>query len=392
MAFNKTLNIYLVTGLFNVTNAMLFTTYFLYLTNVLHLSYTKATLLDLPLFITQFFVELPSGFFADKYGYKKAVIIGTLALTIAPLIFFLTTSYPILLFAGIFYGVGFAFISGAFDALAYETFNHNLNRFLTVRNIIQNTVTIIVPILTIWSTQLLDLQTFYFIDFLFKLIIILILVFGIKEIAKIQEYSEYSLDFIRVGWSSVLRQLRSSKAVVYQANSQFLWGITKTAIDLFWIKLIELSVGQDNIGFVFALASIVGVIGNVIAYKLKIIKTAFWISFLIHSIFVIFAGVFIGSTFAIICILGQSFFINLHEVLSQQIINTIVKYDRASMFSFFSFLSGIGKIISILSVGFVADRFGVGSVWIFAGLIIIVISWQLYLVQKHIDDAPLINR
>lgn len=390
MALKKIHNIYLVSGLFNVTNSMLFTTYFLYLTNVLNLSYTQATLLDLPLFITQFFVELPSGFFADKYGYKRAVIIGTLALTIAPLIFFLTKSYPILFIAGVFYGIGFAFISGAFDALAYETFSDNLNRFLTIKNLIQNIVTIIIPVLTIWVTQIFDLRTFYFIDFLFKLAIIFILIYGIKEIKKVQENSIHSFNFMRLGWTSVLRQLRSSKALVYQADAQFLWGITKTAIDLFWIKLIELSVGQDNIGFVFALASIVGIIGNVIAYKLKIIKTAFWLSFFIHSIFIIFAGIFIGSTFAILCVLGQSFFINLHEVLSQLIINKIVKKDKASMFSFFSFLSGIGKIISILSVGFIADTYGVGSVWILAGLIIIIISWQLYLVQKHVDDSPLI--
>jgi fucose permease len=385
MSFKKIHSIYLVSGLFNVTNSMLFTTYFLYLTNVLNLSYTQATLLDLPLFITQFFVELPSGFFADKYGYKKAVVIGTLALTIAPLIFFLTTSYPILLFAGVFYGIGFAFISGAFDALAYETFDSDLKSFLTIRNLIQNIVNIIVPIITIWSTQILNLRTFYLIDFLFHLVIIVILIFGVKEIKKVQEYSGYSFDFIKVGWASVSMQLHSSKALVYQANSQFLWGISKTAIDLFWIKLIEISAGQDNIGFVFALASIVGIIGNIMAYKLKIIKTAFWLSFLIHSIFIIFAGVFIGSTFAIICVLGQSFFINLHEVLSQLIINKIVQVDRASMFSFFSFLSGIGKIISILSVGFIADTYGVGSVWILAGLIIIIISWQLYMVQKHIE-------
>jgi len=387
MAFKKIHNIYLVTGLFHVTNAMLFTTYFLYLTNVLHLSYTKAALLDLPLFITQLFVELPSGFFADRYGHKKAVIIGTLALTISPLIFFLSTSYSLLLIAGVFYGFGFAFISGAFDALAYETYNKNLKSFLTIRNLIQNLVNIVVPIVTIWTTQFLDLRTFYFIDFLFKLLIIVIIIFGIQDIRKIQEYSGYTFDFIRVGWASVRRQLRSSKVVIYQARSQFLLGITTTAIDMFWIKLIELSAGQDNIGFVFALASIVGIVGNITAYKLKIVKTAFWLSFFIHSIFIISAGIFIGSTFAIICIMGQSFFVNIYGVLSHVMMNKIVQVDKASMFSFFSFLSGIGKIISILSVGFIADRFGVGSVWIFAGSLIILISWQLFLVQRHVDDT-----
>ncbi len=368
---------------------MLFTTYFLYLTNELHLSFAMVALLDLPLFITQFLLELPSGFFADRFGHKKAVVIGTVALCIAPFIFSITTSYSLLFMTGIFYGIGFAFISGAFDALAYDTFKSDIKSFLTIKHLMKNISNILVPIITIWLSQMLGLRIFYFFDFSFKLIILVILIFGIKDFGRIHEVNKYSLDFIRAGWTSVLNQLRRSKAIVHQVNAQFLWGITATAVDMFWIKLIELSAGQNNIGFVFAAASIVGIVGNFIAYKLKIVKTAFWLSFLIHTIFVIFAGVFIGSTFAVICILGRSFFINIYEVLSQIITNKIIRSDRASMFSFFSFVSGVGKIISILSVGFIADRFGVGSVWILAGLILLVITWQLYLVQKNIDESSM---
>lgn len=384
MAFKKIYNIYLITGLFNVTNAMLFTTYFLYLTNELHLSYAMAVLLDLPVFITQLIVELPSGFFADKFGLKKAVIIGTLALTIAPIIYCLTTNYALLFINGLFYGIGFAFISGAFDALAYETFAKELKRFFTIRQLIQNTVNIIIPVITVWLAQFLGLRVFYLFDFFFKLLILIILIFGIDDLTKIYEAPKYGLEFIRVGFKSIIKQLKGSKAVFYQANAQFLWGITATAVDMFWIKLIELSAGQNNVGFVFALASIVAIVGNVIAYRLNFIHKAFWITFLIHSIFVIFGGVFIGTSFAILCILGRSFFVNVHEVLSQIIINKIIVNDRASMFSFFSFLTGIGKIFAILFIGVVADRYGVGSVWILAGLILLVISWQLYQVQKNI--------
>lgn len=385
MAFKKIYNIYLITGLFNVTNAMLFTTYFLYLTNELHLSYAMATLLDLPVFITQLIVELPSGFFADKFGLKRSVIIGTIALTIAPLIYCMSTSYALLFINGLFYGIGFAFISGAFDALAYDTFADELKRFFTIKQLVQNAVNIIVPLITIWLAQILGLRIFYFFDFVFKCLILTFLIFGVDNVKKIYEVPKYGLEFIRVGFASVFKQLRNSKAVFYQANSQFLWGITATAVDMFWIKLIELSAGQNNVGFVFALASIVAIAGNVIAYRLKIIKKAFWITFLIHSIFVIFAGVFIGSGFAILCILGRSFFVNIHEVLSQIIVNKIIVDNRASMFSFFSFLTGIGKIIAILFIGIMADTYGVGSIWILTGLILLVISWQLYQVQKHIE-------
>ncbi|MBP9758861.1 MFS transporter [Candidatus Dojkabacteria bacterium] len=385
MAFKKTHNIYLVSGLYNVTNAMLFTTYFLYLTNDLHLSFAMAALLDMPVFITQLFMELPSGFFADKFGLKRSVIIGTIALAIAPVLYFTSTNYTLLFINGIFYGIGFAFISGAFDALAYDTFAHELKRFYTIRQLVQNLVNIIIPVITIWLSQMLGLRIFYFFDFLFKLIILAVVIFGINDVKTVYEVPKYGLEFIRNGFASIQKQLRDSKAVFYQANSQFLWGITSFAVDVFWIKLIEVSAGQNNVGYVFALASIVAVLGNLIAYKLKIIKTAFWVTFLVHSMFVIFAGVFIGTGFAILCIIGRSIFVNIHEVLSQIIVNKIIKTDRASMLSFFSFLTGIGKIIASLFIGIVADSFGIGSVWILAGLILLVISWQLYQVQKYAD-------
>ncbi|MEI7579888.1 MAG: MFS transporter [bacterium] len=375
----------MITGLFNVTNAMIFTTYFLYLTSELHLSYAMATLLDLPLFVTQLFVELPSGFFADKFGLKKSVIIGTISLAITPLIFWFSTNYFILLCSGIFYGVGFAFISGAFDALAYETFETELKKFITIRKLLQNGVHIIVPVITVWASQLLGLHIFYLFDFLFKCLILIVLIIGVEDVKKVYEVPKFGLEFIRTGFASVYYQIRRSKAIFYQANAQFLWGITSFAIDVFWIKLIALSAGYNNVGIVFALASIFAIAGNLIAYRLKIIKKAFWLTFLIHSLFVVFAGVFIGDKLAIICILGRSIFLNIHEVLSSIIINKMIKTYRAAMLSFFSFLSGIGRIIGTLFIGIIADHYGVGSVWILAGLILLIITWQLYQVQKAME-------
>jgi len=383
MAFKRIYNIYLVSGLFNITNAMLFTTYFLYLTNELHLSYALAALLDLPVFLTQLIVELPSGFFADKFGLKKSIVIGTIALTIGPLIYCMTTNYILLFANGIFYGIGFASISGAFDALAYETFSTDLKRLFTIRQLIQNLTNVIVPVITILLSQILGLRVFYFLDGIFKCLILVVLIFGIDDVKEVYEIPRYGLEFLRTGFALVSKQLHDSKAIFYQANSQLLWGIASFAVDVFWIKLIEISVGTNSVGLVFSLASIVAIVGNLIAYKLKVIKSAFWITFLLHSIFVILAGIYIGKEAAILFILGRSFFINIHEILSSMILNQIIKTSRASMLSFFSFLTLIGKIIGTLVIGTISDKWGVGTSWIFAGLILLIITWQLYQVQKY---------
>lgn len=382
MAFKNKTNMYLVMCLFNITNTMLFTTYFLYLTNELHLSYTMAVLLDLPTFIMQFIFELPSGFFADKFGLKKSVLIGILALSLAPLVYCLTTNYTLLFFTSILYGIGYAFISGALEALSIEIFEDNLKRFFTLKQLIQNGVGIIIPVITIALSQIVGLRIFYLFDLMLKLGIIIVLIVGIRELKKDYVVQKYGLEFIVYGFKSIRKQLLNSRAISHQSIAQLLWGFTSTAVDIFWIKLIDLSTGQSNVGMVFALASIVAILANVFAYKIKRVNRFYWVTFLIHSLFVIFAGVFINSTIAIICILGRSFFINVYEVLSQIVVNKIIIKDRATMLSFFSFLSGIGKIVAIIVIGIIADKFGVGVVWIVSGLILLLVTTQIYLTQK----------
>lgn len=74
--------------------------------------------------ISQILLEVPTGYIADKFGYKVSIVLGGLAnFTGMMILAFMTADFvPIL--SGVVLGLGSALISGAADALAYESMEH----------------------------------------------------------------------------------------------------------------------------------------------------------------------------------------------------------------------------------------------------------------------------
>ena len=71
------------------------------------------------LFVALF--EIPSGFFADIYGRKNSLLIGSIFLFLGYLIFSFLSGFNELLFAEILLGIGGSLISGADSAILYDT-------------------------------------------------------------------------------------------------------------------------------------------------------------------------------------------------------------------------------------------------------------------------------
>ncbi|MFL2574811.1 MAG: MFS transporter [Flavobacteriales bacterium] len=71
------------------------------------------------LFVALF--EIPSGFFADIYGRKNSLVIGSIFLFLGYLIFSFFSGFNEFLFAEILLGIGGSLISGADSAILYDT-------------------------------------------------------------------------------------------------------------------------------------------------------------------------------------------------------------------------------------------------------------------------------
>lgn len=67
-----------------------------------------------------FLAEVPTGVIADKHGRKLSGLIGTIVLSIAPLLIFFGHTFSAYLFAACFYGFGRAFLNGSLESLVYD--------------------------------------------------------------------------------------------------------------------------------------------------------------------------------------------------------------------------------------------------------------------------------
>ncbi len=74
-----------------------------------------------------FLFEIPSGYFSDKIGHKRALILSRIFLLFSTLFFLFATNIMFLIFGAIFLSIGIAFLSGTGSAFMYETFQ-GLNR------------------------------------------------------------------------------------------------------------------------------------------------------------------------------------------------------------------------------------------------------------------------
>lgn len=74
--------------------------------------------------ISQIIFEVPTGYIADKFGYKTSVVLGGISNFTGMIFLALITGGFIPILSGVILGLGSALMSGATDALAYESMNH----------------------------------------------------------------------------------------------------------------------------------------------------------------------------------------------------------------------------------------------------------------------------
>ncbi len=383
--FNQKRIILAIWALLKLTDIMLFTTYFLYFTGTLQLSYTLAVALDLPTMITQLLLDLPSGFIADRYGLRKTVIASFILLIIAPLLYFCSSNYAVMLLGSVFFGAGFAFFSGAFDSYCVEIYAGETKSLFTIRNIIHNAVNIIGPIIAIYLASFIGYRPFYLIDLIFKLVIVLIFILYMREVKSPTSFSGDVKSFLYSGFRVVLRALRTSRPILYNSVFSFLWGFASGCVDIFFIKTLAIAHGEANVGLVIAIMSLLSILSNLYVSRVHDLRRLYWLSFLLHAVFVLLVGLNFSGALVGLWLIFRSIFITIFDIAAPVLINKIIKQDRASLLSWFSLLLTAGRLVALLIIGIIADKLGIGIIWIIAGMILLVISGLLYKLQKDMD-------
>jgi MFS family permease len=112
---------YLYSILKGLNFGLLSATWVIYLQRQHGLNMTQVTLLDVAFWLAATLGEVPTGLVADKYGRKASLAIGAAIMCMSTLLWALAPTIPLLTAANAFLAIGITFLSGAEDALLFET-------------------------------------------------------------------------------------------------------------------------------------------------------------------------------------------------------------------------------------------------------------------------------
>lgn len=93
--------------------------FFLYFISLFTLE--RVLLLEAVYYISVVLLEVPSGYFSDRFGRKWALVVAALAGAISGILFAATRSFPAFCLAQFFFAISMAFNSGSDTALLYDT-------------------------------------------------------------------------------------------------------------------------------------------------------------------------------------------------------------------------------------------------------------------------------
>jgi len=93
----------------------------IYLQQQRGLSLSQAALIDVTFFVAAALAEVPTGIVADTLGRKTSLLIGTALMSASTIVWVIAPTLSLIMLAYVCLGIGNTFLSGADDALFYES-------------------------------------------------------------------------------------------------------------------------------------------------------------------------------------------------------------------------------------------------------------------------------
>ena len=220
--------------------------------------------------LTQVFFEIPTGYIADKWGHKKAIILGSFIASISVLPYILMPNFYGGLIASAMFFAGMAFGSGTMQAFIHETLialgrEKDYARVMGKAQsygLLGNVVLIsIVPL-----TYSIDKSLPFIIGFIFLLASLFLVISFKTPAARIPEgvsdlslFSEFKKSFPKTIWTRLI--------LVFM-----IFGVTSTAFDQTLYKEIiffDLGIPIKYFGLILALGSLLAALSANFVHRLK---------------------------------------------------------------------------------------------------------------------------
>jgi len=329
--------------------------------------------------LTNFFMEIPTGVIADKYGRKFSAMLGFFVQYLSFLLMVFTNEFYLLLGLYILSGIGFTLTSGAYDAWIFEYLKSNkkehlMHNFYSRKISLSYLGLIISGILGGYLAGVIELYWLIIFDTILGIIFLIILA-SVPDppILKEKEY---------IGFKGFYKKAKEGFYLIKQNKTLFLlilasmfFTIAVGAKELLsQPAYIELSTPISFIGYFAAISGlIIFLIPNLIFKFSKRFPKKIMILFSLLEFITIFSMFFVQNYFLYAILIISSF---LCGAIISPISDSIFQHNsktevRATTMSILNMMISIVYFIVFLSFGLLAEVYGAKIILGLSGLFII---------------------
>ena len=343
-------------------------------------------------------LEIPTGYFADVYGRKISLILGSLIELIAITIFAFADNFTLFLIVDILMGIALALHSGATSAMVYESLQeqNRANEYQKIWGDMHSYMMFSMAISAIiggWVANQYGLEYAIYINIPFVALALLITTLldePIREkIVLKRGYQKLFIDDIRDIFQSskVLQFIILYSATIYIFN--------QSIFPAYQHYYMEIGVGLVYFGLIHALFQVVSGFSARYAYKIERnlgIKNILILIPFIVAISYILMGTVIGI-WSFIFIFLQQFVRGFREVVVSNYINKIVSSkQRATILSINSLVSKLLIAPMLLLWGFSLKYFSLTQTLLILGIVALIMAIGIFILIKGIGNDKRVNR
>ena len=343
------------------------------------LSLTKIMLLQSIFSIAVVVLEIPTGYFADVFTRKRALVIASFSVFFSMLVYGFSSNFYQFLIAEILWAVGMSFISGTDSAFIYDTLK-DIKREKEYKKIQGNVfyygfIAMALAHISGGFIGKVNFRYTFFVTLPF-LFLMIILSFTLKEPErhKLIFKKGYLSELLKIIKFSIIKNKKIRWLIIYSAvivgfNGAVLWFYQP------YMKLTGLDI--VHFGFVFAAFQIVAAVSSKYAYNIEtrlgrkhsliMLVILIGISYLLMGHFVYL----FSFSFAFI----QQFVRGFYKPVITDYINNLISSDiRATVLSAHNLMGKLFYALIIPFIGYIADVYSLIQSLIVLGITSLIIG------------------
>jgi MFS family permease len=349
---------------------------------------TQIGISDFITFSVGFLVEIPSGVMADMIGRKKAVLAGNILMTAGNFLIAISSSFLSITVWYLVWTVGYAFQSGATEALAYDTLRHqgledDWERVIATSTVISKAATLIAAALggflfTVWfRLPYFTLASFGIIGVIAAVLLQEIHVRRPDSTQTFSLYFQQIKDGVQTLGRRAVFPIALMSLTVAGVSYMYNWGLLRP------LTGERFGYTPDTYAYLLSVISLAGILALGFLPKLRKLFSVEKLLFLLGGVY---AVVFFAMGFSHLWLIGgilmilQSILSTFVEILFSKYINAHTREEhRATTLSAVSLFIRLPYVVLTLLIGRLADAGLLAEYTLVVGIVSLIV-WGLSLI------------